>query len=298
MGLITQTQMASWMAGDGASTQIRTFGDEGTRVSASIWQQGEAEFKVGGLDFHLVEFYQKGRHRGTMEYEMETGSAEYDTVAGSLNYVQPDQSVKASFEGEAQILQIWLDRGVFTDVAASLVKGDPERQRLLGFSGIFDAVISRAATCILNEVKHPSAGGQLMIDAAAQQIAITLIRRNIEAPVAPPKKRVLSTEELSRAMAFIEDQITENKGLESLSREVGMSMYWFSHAFKATVGVSPHQFLIQRRLERSKDLLAGTKEAIASIAYDCGFSSQAHMTNAFTKHVGMSPAKYRKNVRH
>lgn len=298
MTRLTQEQMAAFMSQEASSSPLHAFGEANQRVTNSFWNQEEAAFSDATIDFHLLEYYKAGEHRGVFDFGEGRGRTDYLIRTGMVNYFGPDQCVSAEFEGTGQFQQVWIDRSVFRDVASNFAKGDPDHIRLPDFTSIFDPVISHAMTTIMNETSVPSAGGQLMIDAAAQQIAIAILRRNINRPPQRETVRMLSSMELQRAIDFIEDQIEENKGLDALSKNVGMSMYAFAHAFKESVGVSPHQFLIQRRITRAQGLLARGKDTIADIAYACGFSSQAHMTNIFAKHVGISPAKYRKSTRH
>lgn len=297
MEKLSQQAMSAFMADEADGVPLHVFGETDHRVSSSVWEQGNGAFSAPSLDFHLLEFQMSGNHRGVAEYDRECNDRAYDVVPGSLNYFQPDQNVTLDFEGEGRFHQIWIDRSLFRDVASSFLKGDPDNLRLLGFNGVFDPNIARAMAVILQESRSPTAGGQLVIDAAAQQIAVAILRRNIARPATVEPGRLLSKDELSRAISFIEDQIEENHGLDALSKSVGMNMYTFAHAFKESVGVSPHQFLIQRRINRAQELLAGTADPIADVAYACGFSSQAHMTNIFAKHVGISPARYRKSTR-
>ena len=61
----------------------------------------------------------------------------------------------------------------------------------------------------------------------------------------------------------------------------------------AATGMTPHRYLLSRRIERARRLLAETNMSIAQIAYLCGFSSQAHLTIAFRRLVGHTPGGYR-----
>jgi AraC family transcriptional regulator len=64
--------------------------------------------------------------------------------------------------------------------------------------------------------------------------------------------------------------------------------------FVKAFGVSPNQYVRQRRLERVRELLALTSRPIAHIASDCGFTSQSYLTTCFKARHGVTPARFRR----
>jgi AraC family transcriptional regulator len=94
----------------------------------------------------------------------------------------------------------------------------------------------------------------------------------------------------------LEQRISENPPLEQLASLTGMSVYEFAKRFKTATGLSPYQFVLAQRLERTKDLLEHSQLSLAEIAYNVGFSSQAHMTRVFKERMGYTPKTYRKEL--
>lgn len=66
--------------------------------------------------------------------------------------------------------------------------------------------------------------------------------------------------------------------------------------FRATTGMTPHRYVLKRRLERARQLFEQVEFSIAEIAIMCGFSSQAHLTLAFRKEYGLTPTEYRRHL--
>jgi AraC family transcriptional regulator len=93
--------------------------------------------------------------------------------------------------------------------------------------------------------------------------------------------------------AHLDQELT----LEQLAAVAGLSAGHFLRAFKRATGQTPHRYLVERRLEQAQRLLAATADPIADIAYACGFSSQSHMTDRFTRELGIAPARYRRQQR-
>lgn len=78
-----------------------------------------------------------------------------------------------------------------------------------------------------------------------------------------------------------------------MAQEVGMSKYYFCRLFKQSTGISPHQYLIQQRLERAKQLLLQSKLSITKIAQTVGFSEQSQLTRHLKRATGLTPKQLR-----
>ena len=83
--------------------------------------------------------------------------------------------------------------------------------------------------------------------------------------------------------------------LEDLASYIGITQFHFSRLFKQSTGMSPHQYVMQQRIERAKQLLKKADISIADIAFNCGFSSQSHLGKYFRPFTGMTPRKYRQD---
>jgi AraC-like DNA-binding protein len=77
----------------------------------------------------------------------------------------------------------------------------------------------------------------------------------------------------------------------------GLSESYFGRAFRRSVGMPPHRWMVMQRLERAMTLLGNTDQSLASIAAECGFCDQSHMNHLFLKIVGASPGACRDQKR-
>ncbi len=134
----------------------------------------------------------------------------------------------------------------------------------------------------------------------AEALAMLVLDATISAvqhgPSDQPRAKSLSPSDLARLLDFIECQLAEDISLTCLASEAGLSVYHFSRSFKASLGLSPHQYVLERRIARARELLEAGTCPLADIAYTVGFSSQAHMTDVFRKRLGITPGAYRKEV--
>ena len=102
---------------------------------------------------------------------------------------------------------------------------------------------------------------------------------------------------LKRVREYIEDHLEETISIEALAGIVGLSMYHFARAFKQSEGLTPHDYLVQRRVRRAQELLASTDLPLSEIALASGFSDQSHCARRFREHVGITPSSYRWSLR-
>lgn len=106
-----------------------------------------------------------------------------------------------------------------------------------------------------------------------------------------------SVEAASQLVEIIEDRLAENLSTVELAEAIDARPGQVHKTLKAATGLAPYQYILSRRVARAQDMLAHRKESLAEIAYACGFSSQQHMTNVFTKKLGTTPGRYRRDMR-
>lgn len=98
---------------------------------------------------------------------------------------------------------------------------------------------------------------------------------------------------MQHALDFIDAHLGERLTLVALANQVKLNPYYFAHAFKRATGVAPHQYVVRRRLERAKQLLAHTNLPIVAIAVELGFASQSHFSDVFHRETGVTPLTFR-----
>ena len=97
-----------------------------------------------------------------------------------------------------------------------------------------------------------------------------------------------------RAKEILIARLNGEVTLEALAQECGLSRSHFARAFKTTTGLPPHRWLLDRRVERARELLLNSALPIAEIADLCGFADQSHFTRVFTNALGVSPGEWRR----
>ena len=100
---------------------------------------------------------------------------------------------------------------------------------------------------------------------------------------------------LKRVLERIEHSFQSEITLTSLAKEAGYSRGHFLKMFRRSMGMTPHRYVIKRRVDHARFLLKQREMSIIDVAANCGFSSQAHLTQVFRQQLGVTPGDYRRN---
>jgi AraC-like DNA-binding protein len=116
-----------------------------------------------------------------------------------------------------------------------------------------------------------------------------------ELPPAPQATRGgLPPALINRLRGYIDSHLDQNIDLRALAAEAQLSTYHFARAFKQAEGITPHRFILERRLARARELLRQRNLALSEIAMAVGFADQSHFTRRFRDREGISPGQFRK----
>src|SRR5215475_3772196 len=93
---------------------------------------------------------------------------------------------------------------------------------------------------------------------------------------------------------YIEASLEQALTLSDLAAVADSSPYHFARAFKRSTGCSPHRYVLRRRTERAKRLLADSEVPLSMVAQTCGFGSQSHFASRFREATGLTPSQFRR----
>ena len=111
----------------------------------------------------------------------------------------------------------------------------------------------------------------------------------------PQRRRIapLPKWRLARVIQYIGEHIEEPIRLANLAKAAGLTRMHFAAQFRATVGMSPHEYLMRRRISCAQTLLQDPRQRLVDVALSVGFQAQPHFTTVFRRYVGESPHRWR-----
>jgi len=160
--------------------------------------------------------------------------------------------------------------------------------------------IRHIAMSLLGELNEANIMGRLYADSLAIGLAMQLIRRYSSLRDVQVGHGGMAPHTLRKAIGRIDQHLTgEEEGrvaLRSVAKDVGMSYFHFSRPIKQSMGMTPTNYIAERRIERAKKLMQETDLPIAEIALRSGFSSQSHFTTCFRRLAGVTPRSFRQGI--
>ena len=98
---------------------------------------------------------------------------------------------------------------------------------------------------------------------------------------------------MRRIQEYVDAHLSEHVDLPVLAGIAGLSVFHFAREFKRTAGVTPHYYVLNKRVERAKTLLSRSDLSLSEIAFASGFSDQSHLTRRFRQIFGATPGEVR-----
>jgi AraC family transcriptional regulator len=151
---------------------------------------------------------------------------------------------------------------------------------------------------LLSEIQAGNQNGKLFIENIVSILAFHFVKNysKEQSPGLVENVSGFTSKELEKALYYIDKNISENFKIEKLAEEFGISKFNLIKRFKSSTNVTPHQFMIKKKLQRSKNLLKEGSLSLTDITYMLNFSDQSHFSNSFKKMYGMTPREFRKTI--
>ncbi|GAB3451713.1 helix-turn-helix domain-containing protein [Actinophytocola sediminis] len=276
----------------GRYLQRRRYRWPGMSLELARWRGGPATEAVCHLPEHLL-FVTFGGVTSHTEAWLEDGQRYTGAdFPGAVTFIPANQRRQARHgDGVLDYATILLDPG-------RMPTGIGDAVEFAGFTNRPDPLVHQLALALRAEAATRGVAGQLFVDGVATTLALHLLRRySSVAPHRPARPPTLTGGRLRRVLAHIGDDLGGDLRLTRLAGVAGLAPHQFGRAFKQATGMTPHQYVLQRRVERAAELLARSAVPIAEVADTVGMSSQSHLTSVFRRVVGDTPHAYRRAAR-
>jgi AraC family transcriptional regulator len=183
-----------------------------------------------------------------------------------------------------------------SDLHLSEAAGDANREiELQSIPKLKDPRIRALMTAVNIERASGFPSGQLFLQSIEVALAAVLVQTySLSMKARRPIKGGLSDVGRRNVIDLVRSRISEDISLADMAAVTGLSITHFSHIFKKSMGESPHQFVLQQRVQCAKELLVSLNLRMIDIALACGFKTQQHFARIFRKVCGLSPTEYQR----
>ena len=214
--------------------------------------------------------------------------------AGSISLLPAGTPALWRSRGHRDSLHVYLEPGLVARVAAEAFDLDPARVTLPPLDALDLPHLRTVMGVVGAELKTGGAGGRLAAESLANILAVHLIR-HVLAPrrLARGPDGTLPQGKLRAVVEYIEEHLDAGPTLGQMAAVARLSPYHFARQFKAATGLPPHQYVINRRVERARELLRAGDQPLVEVAASAGFTDQSQLSHHFKRLVGVTPGRFR-----
>lgn len=219
-----------------------------------------------------------------------SGRGTVEAVAGDLITVNPGEVHDGAplTDGGRRWHMLYLDPAVVQALAHDIAEGEHPLHAEFTLPALRDARLARHFSTLFHRLTTPS-NSELGAEEALLQMLAPLMQRRAPGAAA-------LTPGLQAARARIDDDPAAAHTLAALAHEAGLSRYALVRSFARATGLTPHAYLVQRRLHCARRLIAqGLPLGEAALA--SGFADQSHLTRLFVRSYGLTPGTYARALR-
>jgi AraC family transcriptional regulator len=263
---------------------------------------GLRTYRYQGSDVHvpaMADFMIVSYKRGStfMERRFEGRWTRTECHPGDISLLTRSQPSHWHWTEQIDVTHIYLSDAVVSRVAADVLEQPVAAVRLHDLLRAQSPMVSGIVDEISREAGGAGIGGALYVEALSTQLVVNLLRNFASVQFVDKSGRgELPPAVRRRLVDYIESRIDQPLTLEALAEVASMGVWSFGKRFRATFQTSPHQYVLDRRLEKARQMLAVDRLPVKAIASECGFADQAHLTRVMRARLGRTPASLRDNT--
>jgi AraC family transcriptional regulator len=219
-----------------------------------------------------------------------------NTGFGSTQIAAPGEEIRCVFERSSEAIHVFVPRTIVIATYEDIRQQTCPARFLLDdpcFAPL--PALGRLALGLVDAAGLTGPFAALYCESVSIALLASLMETHTRTAVPGRHKGGLTSRQLNRAIEYMDSHLGESIGLHDIATYTGLSRMYFAAQFRNATGLTPFTFLIQRRIEKAKQLLSASRLPIAQVALEAGFQSQSHFTTVFRKFSGTTPARWRKS---
>ncbi|MGE0886549.1 MAG: helix-turn-helix domain-containing protein [Blastocatellales bacterium] len=229
----------------------------------------------------------------TIESDEQDGApASRRRVPGEISVTPAGIKYSAHWEEELDYLTVFMTEDF---LKRNTIDFEANRNaRIVLTCGPQDVLVRSIGQALANELDADLPAGRLYVESLVNTLAVHLLRHYSTDSLIPDVQfGGLPAHKLRRVNEFIDANLDNDLTLSEIAQAAELSPFHFARSFKQTMGVTPIQFLMQRRIELAQQLLTRTDLPIVEIGLRAGFKNQSHFTTMFRRLTKATPKAYR-----
>lgn len=208
---------------------------------------------------------------------------------------ESDIQLSASMD---ECVHLFLPPTLLERAALEAYEIDPGKARLGYAGGMNDPLLVQIGTAFRALLERgPSPTDRLLVDGMRTTLAAHLVSTYSAdhwRPAETAAERTLDASRLKRVLDLVESRLDSELSLEDLAAQACLSPFHFTRLFRRATGLTPHRYVMERRIRVAQEHLGQGRLSLVEIALETGFGSQPNFNRVFRKATGMSPGQYRK----
>ena len=255
---------------------------------------GDDAYIVGLMlhDYAHYRFWEDGREVPVTS--LKVGDTVFFDLRRSFDLRRDPRFLKSAPFGT---IAFYLPRLAFDEIADDASAHRIEELRCPRGRGVADATIRNLGFSLVGGFDRPHEVSRIFFEHVSFAVCAHVAQAyGGMQPNSMGRRGGLAAWQERRAKDILAANLAGAVALADIARECQLSVSHFSRAFRQSMGVAPHRWLQNRRVELAKDLLRDRESSLSEIALRCGFADQSHFTRVFTQRAGVSPGAWRRGV--
>jgi AraC family transcriptional regulator len=241
----------------------------------------------GGLDHFCFCYWP--RPDGAMILQQKNGKLG-DLTEGSPLFIAPGWPFQCEWQKIETVVANFQLQRAFLEEAATLLR--VEFRRLYKSAVLvvsLDEPLESLCRLLMQEVATGCKHGSSFFESLSRALAVALVQR-----LFPTRPALARDPRIERAVRFIDEHFQEKISLKQVAEIANLSPYHFLRSFTATIGISPHDYIIRCRLRHAQRLIVSSARSrlLADIAVEAGFYDEAHLASHFRRVFGQPPGRW------
>ncbi|AKG22009.1 helix-turn-helix domain-containing protein [Calothrix sp. 336/3] len=244
--------------------------------------------EVASSQWHSITIFTHGDRPIYADRRLD-GRRQYEPVFGGNIVITPaNVGHGAVWDAEGDFINLAIEFPAFLKTIDESMEA--ETWELLPQFAISDPLVYQIGLALKKVLENAARGSRLYADTMLNALSMHLLHNYCKRqPQIPEYCGGLPQRRLKLVLDYIQSHLEQDLGLEELAKLANLSPHYFAQLFKQSMGMTPHQYVIQQRVEKAKELLLQGNLPIADVAYEVGFANQSHLNRHFKRLLGVTP---------